>query len=161
LDRVRTFQTLSSSVVTPDIHVFILTGQDRLSAQTGFGASSSLDQDRYFEVLAGDVSHDSASARNIQLALRSPDNFYTFIGRWTAILSGLIPGQPSGYEPIFGSYLATSLVAAERMPLVQRSIILPPAWQLAFLGNTAGAAYAINISLLTIVHPLAELPFFP
>src|SRR5262249_10270957 len=44
-------------------------------------------KDEWVEVLWGDISHDSATARIIQLAMFMPPGFNSFLGRWTNFAS--------------------------------------------------------------------------
>jgi len=150
LTRVKTIQVVSTAALTPSLVVSLTVPAGGLG----------IDGPRFFdyaEVIAGDLSHDSATVRNISLFLQDPVGFNTCIGRWTNMAAVLAPGQPSGFEPIFtGAGIASQLVVAAERLTVTRPLIVPGNWNLAFLGNTAGANYSINVSLVCIGHPSVE-----
>lgn len=114
--------------------------------------------EEWVEVLYADVSHDSVTARNLQLALFSgpAPGFNTFLGRWTNFLTSLTAGQPSGFEPIFGT--PTEATAGGERVCPQRPILVPPNGVLRMLGNTAAAAYTITVSVVIVRHPFPDRP---
>lgn len=163
IERARLFQDNAPAVVTPQLNLG-LSGNtspathkpDELRASTAPFISSF---DHYVEILAMDVSHDSATARGVQLLLRSPQNLNVFVARWTNMLAVLTPGQPSGFEPVLTHPTVATAGSDARTPSVP--LCIPPGWVLQVLGNTAGAGYSVFVSLSYIAHPLAERRFFP
>jgi len=110
--------------------------------------------DEWIELIAGDVSHDSAAATNIQARIRK-QSLSTFVGRWTVMDTAL--STLGGFEPLFGNsagaYGAGKVVVRLPWPL-----ILPPDFQLIFDGQTQGVAYTITASLVLMRHKVHEGP---
>jgi len=136
-ERIRTVQTASIAALTPTLDAITATFEE------------------WIELLAGDISHDSATARNVQLELVDPVGFITFCGAWRNFITAQTPGQPSGFEPVFGHGGFTA--ASDRLN-PQRPLIVPPGWILRFVGNTAGANYTLSVSLVAVRHPFPEDP---
>jgi len=113
-------------------------------------------KDEWVELMWADVSHDSATARNLQLSLVMPPGFITFLGRWTNMLAILTPGQPSAFEPVFAA--PTEATAGGERVCPQRPLFVPPLGILRVFGNTAGAAYSITLSMILVRHPYVQRP---
>ncbi len=145
---MRADQIVSTSVVTPSMTLFA----------NSFGGKLLRD---WVEIIEGDISHNSATARTIQFFLQSPGPgaFNTALARWTSMVSVLGAAQPSGFEPIFGvrTVIPAAAPAADWHPL-RRPLIIPPGWALLITGDTAAAAYAITFSAVSRAHTPHERP---
>lgn len=112
--------------------------------------------DEWIEVIAGDISHDSATARVVQAFL-----FHDVLARQTAIaLWSLLDTAFStlgGFAPLFGhsagNFGAGKVVKSPPWPL-----IIPPGCSLRFTGDTAAAAYALTFSGFFVRHPVHAEP---
>ena len=134
LDRVERGVFVSASALTPALNVLIVP------------------QGRWMEILFGDVSHDSATNRAIQMLVQvAGQNF--FLGRWTTFSSVLAALGPSGFEPLFSSAVASQ--SGDRI-LPTWPLVLPPGSILQFVGDTAVAPWAITVGVVLVSHPLAE-----
>lgn len=109
--------------------------------------------DRYTEIVGGDISHDSATARLVQLFLISQSGIAFAIARWAAFATIAVAGSASGFEPLF---LATASAGERLNPT--RPVIIPPGYRLRVVGDTAAAAYQITLTAHYVVHPFAEGP---
>jgi hypothetical protein len=138
IESITSNQFVSASVLTPTL--------DAITAG----------KDEWVELLWADISHDSATARSVQLALVMPPGFITFLGRWTNFLSVATPGQPSAFEPIFAS--PTEATAGGERVCPQRPLFVPPLGILRIFGNTAAAAYALTLSAIFCRHPYVQRP---
>ena len=130
-----------------------------LRAPGNFGALGPLNEDGdYVEIVAGDISHDSATVRNVQLALFSPNNQNIFIARWINFATVLGLGV-SGFEPLFGQASFALAVAANTTRILPPwPLFVPPLFQLRVFGDTAAIAYTITVSIVARIHPLSERP---
>jgi hypothetical protein len=131
-------QISSSSVVTPTLVA--------LSAAA----------DEWIEVIAGDISHDSATARIVQATLFHDVLLrQTFIALWSLLDTAF--STLGGFAPLFGhsagTFAAGKVVKSPPWPL-----IIPPSTSLRFVGDTAGAAYALTFSGFVIRHPIHAEP---
>jgi len=141
-EQVVSFQQVSANVVTPSVLV-----------------ATSL-QGRYGEIIAIDVSHDSATARNLQFRILSPTGQNIFVARVTGMVSALTPGQPSGFQPMIGLYHSLGVAGVDISLFPGRNIVIPSGYTLFCDGNTAAAAYTITASILVINHFLSDVPLF-
>ncbi len=148
LENVRLSELLSAPSVTPS---------RAFNPATDFGAN--VQAGEWIEIIAGDVSHDSVTARVVQLFLRSPNNINVIVARWTGFLSGLTNGQASGFEPLFGQrQMEPAVAVSSDVHLPPWPLIVPPGWSLLFQGDTAGAVWTITVNLVFAVHALVESP---
>jgi len=137
-ERIERVQAVSASVVTPTLTA--LTAGD----------------EEWIEILYGDLSHDSATARTLQMRLNlAAQNF--FVARWTNMLTAYTIGQISGFEPLFAGPGTPSGASQERLQ-PRTPLYLGPDTALVVGGDTAAAAYAITLALLFVRHPFPEAP---
>lgn len=143
----------SSLALTPLLFIGV---QEQQTEPTLIGGvvSTRTQGEYYAEITGGDISHDSATPRNLQLHLRSPDNQTFFFARWLGIEAVLAAGKPSGFEPIFGAPGTLDRINASR------PVLIPPGWQLVLSADAAAAAYVVTVALRFIVHPLSEAPAY-
>lgn len=131
-------QVASSSVVTPTLVA--------LSAAA----------DEWIEVIAGDISHDSATARIVQATLFHDVLLrQTFIALWSLLDTAF--STLGGFQPIFG-YSAGTFAAGKVVRTMPWPLIVPPSTSLRFVGDTAGAAYALTFSGFVVRHPVHAEP---
>jgi hypothetical protein len=112
--------------------------------------------DEWIEVLAGDISHDSATAVNVQARLFNTVLLLsTFIARWTVMDTAL--STLGGFQPLFGNP-AGAFGAGKTLQAMQRPLIIPPSYDLRFDGQTAGVAYTLTASLVLVRHKVHDNP---
>lgn len=123
----------------------------------GVGSGGILAED-WVEIFVGDVSHDSATSRSVQLSLVSPGPaaFVTFLARWSGFQSVRANGVPSGFEPMFGTRAINA--AGTDVHTAPRPIVLPVGWGLRVDGDTAAANYTITLSMGFRIHTAHESP---
>jgi hypothetical protein len=114
-------------------------------------------QEFWDEIIAMDLSHDSATARTIQLAMRNNVGQSTFIGRWSNQPSVLAAGL-GGFIPVFGHPALGAPAAATVWVSPSRPLVVPAGLQLVVFGDTAGAPYTITMSMYFIQHLLHDPP---
>lgn len=155
-------QNNNPAVVTPQLFLGLGVHPPELTfppdVLRGSTAAFISNQERYVEIIAMDVSHDSATARIVQMLLRSPEAQNVFVARWTNMAAVLAAGQPSGFEPVLAR--PTAGAGSDRL-LPGHPLVIPPGWNLQMSGNTAGAAYSIFVSIAYIAHPISERRFYP
>jgi len=135
-----TLQTSSTPNVTPFL----------IALSPAFGES-------WEEVLYADISHDSATARTLQLAIRDNTGQSTFIGRWSNVPSVLTAGL-GGFVPLFVAPSVAAPAAATVWAGPMRPLIIAPGRQLVVFGDTAGAAYSITLSIVRVIHTMHDVP---
>lgn len=143
--RAQSLQATSNSTLNPTITVLAPT-------QTALPQST----EEYFEVLAVDISHDSATVRNLTVFLRNELTLLnTQVARFSAMTSVQAAGAPGGFMPLFG---VGFFAGAQDAIFARKPFHIPPRYSLLIVGDAAGINYSITVSAVVIRHSIHETP---
>ncbi len=114
--------------------------------------------EEWIEVLYGDISHNSATSRNLQLAIFNlVVSRNTFIGRWRNQTDVWTANAPGGFQPLFNMSAPGPLNEGLWLS-PPRPLVIPPRYRLDLLGDTAGVAYALTAAVVFVRHLLHDPP---